>query len=129
MQRDNKTNPKIKHSKQLIGCFWPILCAVLFFAVVLSGCADSGSGGSNPTGNNDTGDLVVGLTDAESDFVKYEVDIVSLTLTKQNGAVVDALPVVTRVDFAQYVEMTEFLTAATIPVGRYVEAILRAGLQ
>lgn len=57
-------------------------------------------------------------------FVKYEVDIVSLTLTKQNGAVVDALPIVTRVDFAQYVEMTEFLTAATIPAGRYVEATL-----
>ena len=112
------------HWKQLIGCFWPILCTVLFFAAVLSGCSGSGSGGSNPTGDNDTGDLVVGLTDAESDFVKYEVDIVSLTLTKQNGAVVDALPVVTRVDFAQYVEMTEFLTAATIPVGRYVEANL-----
>ena len=37
---------------------------------------------------------------------------------------VEALPVATRVDFAQYVEMTEFLTAATIPVGRYVEAAL-----
>jgi len=124
MLRNNKANPTIMHWKQLIGCFWPVLCAFLVFAVVLSGCADSGSSGSNPTGDNDTGDLVVGLTDAESDFVKYEVDIVSLTLTKQNGAVVDALPVVTRVDFAQYVEMTEFLTAATIPVGRYVEATI-----
>jgi hypothetical protein len=109
----------------MIGCFWPFLCAALFFAVVLIGCSGSGSGGSNPTGDNDMGDLVVGLTDAESDFVKYEVNIVSLTLTKQNGAVVDALPVATRVDFAQYVEMTEFLTVATIPVGRYVEATLK----
>ena len=114
MLLNNKSNLSI--------LFWPILCAVLLFAVVLSGCSGSGSGGSNPTG--DTGDLVVGLTDAESDFVKYEVDVVSLTLTKQNGAVVDTLPVITRVDFAQYAEMTEFLTAATIPVGRYVEATL-----
>ncbi len=124
MLQNNKANPTIMHWKQLIGCFWPILCVVLLFAVILSGCSDSGSGGSSPTGDNDTGDLVVGLTDAESNFVKYEVDIVSLTLTKQNGAVVDALPVVTRVDFAQYVEMTEFLTAATIPAGRYTEATL-----
>ncbi len=77
---NNKANRAIMHWKQLIGCFWPILCTVLIFAVILSGCADSGSGGSNPTGGNDTGDLVVGLTDAESDFVKYDFDIVSLTL-------------------------------------------------
>ena len=118
MLRTSKANPAIEHWKHLIGRFRPILCAVLFFAVVLTGCSGGGSGGTNPTGENDTGDLVVGLTDAESDFVKYEADIVSLTLTKQNGTVVDALPVATRVDFAQYVEMTEFLTAAIILVGR-----------
>jgi Domain of unknown function (DUF4382) len=119
----NRTEkPAIFNRKTLNGHFGPILCAVLILAVVLSGCSGSGSGGSDPTA--DTGELVVGLTDAESDFVKYEVNVVSLTLTKQNGAEVDALPVATRVDFAQYVEMTEFLTAATIPVGRYVEAAL-----
>lgn len=122
MLPNNKGKPQI-FKKAFFGNFWTILCAVLFLVVTLSGCNDGGSGGSS-TGDSSTGELVVGLTDAESDFVKYEVDVVSLTLTKQNGEEIDTLPVVTRVDFAQYVEMTEFLTAATIPVGRYVEASL-----
>ena len=122
MLPNNKGKPQI-FKKAFFGNFWTILCAVLFLVVTLSGCNDGGSGGSS-TGDSSTGELVVGLTDAESDFVKYEVDVVSLTLTKQNGEEIDTLPVVTRVDFAQYVEMTEFLTAATIPVGRYVEATL-----
>jgi hypothetical protein len=50
------------------------------------------------------------------------VDVLSLTLTKKNGAVVEVLPVKTRVDFAQYTDMTEFLTAATVPTGEYVSA-------
>jgi hypothetical protein len=124
MLLDRKEKATIFNMKALIGYLWPFLCAVLFLVVALSGCSGGGSGTSNSVGDSDTGDLVVGLTDAESDFVKYEVNVVSLTLTKQNGAVVDALPVATRVDFAQYVEMTEFLTVATIPVGRYVEATL-----
>jgi hypothetical protein len=98
----------------------PLFVFVALFGLGLSGCFDS-SGGS---GGSDSGDVVIGLTDAASNFVKYEVDVVSLTLTKQNGAVVEALPLATRVDFAQYVEMTEFLTVATIPVGRYVKATM-----
>ncbi|MEQ1731828.1 MAG: metallophosphoesterase, partial [Vicinamibacterales bacterium] len=36
-----------------------------------------------------------------------------------------ALPVSTRVDFSQYVDLSEFLTAATVPVGTYVGGTLR----
>lgn len=68
------------------------------------------------------GEVVIGLTDAEGDFASYTVDVLSLTLTKANGAVVEALPLTTRVDFAQYTELTEFLTAATVPNGAYVKA-------
>ena len=68
------------------------------------------------------GEVVIGLTDAEGDFASYTVDVLSLTLTKANGAVVETLPLVTRVDFAQYTELTEFLTAATVPNGFYVKA-------
>src|SRR5262249_8865393 len=52
-------------------------------------------------------------------------DVESLTLTKQNGAVIETLPLTTRVNFADYVEMTEFFTAATIPSGTYISARMR----
>ncbi len=97
-----------------------VFIGAVLLALTLGGCSGSGSGGSDA----EDGTLVIGLTDAEGDFLRYEVDVVSLTLTKQNGAVVDALPVETRVDFSQYTEMIEFLTAATVPTGRYVKATL-----
>jgi hypothetical protein len=65
------------------------------------------------------------MTDAAGDFLSYTVDVESLTLTKQNGAVVETLPLKTRVDFADYVEMTEFFTAATVPSGTYTSARMR----
>lgn len=103
-----------------------VLFAGAFFLFILSGCSGSASGTSAGTEN---GTLVIGLTDGEGDFSRYEVDVVELTLTKQNGAVVNVLPVRTRVDFSQYVDMTEFLTAATVPTGRYVKATLKLDYQ
>lgn len=81
----------------------------------LSGCS---------TSEEKSGKIVIGLTDDEGDFVSYTVDVLFLTLTKSNGAVVNTLPLSTRVDFAQYTEMTEFLTAATVPSGAYTKATL-----
>lgn len=92
----------------------------------LAGCG-GGSGGSSSSGAGQTtsGEVVIGLTDAVGDFVSYNVDIVSITLTKAGGAVVETLPLTTRVDFAQYTEMTEFVTATTIPSGVYTGARIR----
>lgn len=90
-------------------------------ALGLAGCG--GSGGA--TADTTTGEVIVGLTDAPGDFLTYTVDVESLTLTKANGTVVETLPLRTRVDFAQYIELTEFFTAATIPSGIYVSATLR----
>ena len=73
----------------------------------------------------DCGTVYIGFTDADGDFLSYSVDVVSLTLTKANGAVVNALPVRQRVDFAQLVDMTELVTAATIPSGTYVKASIQ----
>jgi hypothetical protein len=102
-----------------------VLFSALFLIVssmYLGGC----SGGSEDSGTSggDTGEVVIGLTDAQGDFLTYTVHVLSLTLTKKNGAVVDTLPLETRVDFAQYTEMTEFLTAATVPSGVYVKAVM-----
>jgi len=71
-------------------------------------------------GSGSSGEVVIGLTDAEGDFLRYEVDVVALKLVRDDGLVVDALPVeATPVDFASLVEVTEFLTAATVPDGIY----------
>ena len=105
--------------------------AALSFAV--AGCgggggyADSNAPGSAPQGCDAAtcGTVYIGLTDADGDFLSYSVDVVSLTLTKANGAMVETLPVSTRVDFAQLVELSELVTAATIPIGDYVAGQIR----
>jgi hypothetical protein len=90
----------------------------LYGLIGLAGCS------SDSAGQTETGNITIGLTDAEGDFVTYAVDVVSLTLTHANGTVVEALPLTTRVDFAQYVDMTELLTAASVPLGAYKKATL-----
>src|SRR6266704_3612710 len=75
----------------------------------------------NPT---DEGVVAIGLTDAPGDFLTYTVDVTSLTLVKADGTFVQTLPQRTHVDFAQIVDLTEFMTGATIPAGSYVSATL-----
>jgi len=99
-----------------------VYLTILTMTAALSACNNSSNSDNNaPT----TGEVTIGLTDAPGDFTTYTVDVVSLSLTKANGAVVETVPVKTRVDFAQYTDMTEFLTAATIPSGTYVSATLK----
>ena len=93
---------------------------LLFISVSLVGCG--GSSGKGSEAEVGDGEVIIGLTDAEGDFASYTVDVLSLTLTRANGRVVETLPLSTRVDFAQYTEMTEFLTAAMVPNGAYVKA-------
>ena len=93
-------------------CVW---ACVMTAGLAVAGCSSGGSG--SDAANATTGQALVSLTDAAGDFLSYTVDVQSLTLTKLNGAVVETLPLTTRVNFADYVEMTEFFTAATIPSG------------
>src|SRR6185295_11669272 len=107
--------------------FWMLLIA----SATLFGCSGGGTDSSVPASSTqscdatDCGLLFLGITDADGDFLSYSVDVVSLTLKKANGAVVETLPVSTRVDFAQLVDLTEFVTAATVPNGTYVEGTMR----
>jgi hypothetical protein len=71
------------------------------------------------------GTLLVGITDADGDFLSYSVDVVSLSLTKADGTIVQTLPTRQRVDFAELVDLTELVTAATIPNGTYIRASIR----
>jgi hypothetical protein len=108
--------------------FGVLVMGFILLSLVVTGCGGGGDGGgssSSSGGQTPSGEVVIGITDAEGDFVSYSVDILSITLTKASGAVVETLPLRTRVDFAQYTEMTEFVTAATIPSGVYTGAKIR----
>jgi len=76
------------------------------------------------SGADDEGMVNVALTDAAGDFLSYTVDVTSLSLTKDDGKVVETLPQRTRVDFAQLTDLSEFVTAASVPSGTYVSATL-----
>jgi len=100
---------------------------LLSAVMLLSAC-----GGSEPTTDNnvtnasvqDVGQLQIAMTDAEGDFLSYTVDVQSILLTKANGDEIETVPLTTRIDFAEYTDMTEFFNIATIPVGVYVSAAL-----
>ncbi|NOY66366.1 MAG: DUF4382 domain-containing protein [Gammaproteobacteria bacterium] len=109
------SRPGLRSTRQQMSA-WLLTSILLIGFVFLTAC-----GG----GSTDTGEVQIGLTDAKGDFATYTVDVMSLTLTKQNGQVVETLPLNTRVDFAQYTDLTEFLTAATVPSGIYVKGTMR----
>ncbi len=98
---------------------------LLIVALFLAGCDGAGDGNAS----SEPGTLVVALTDAEGDFLSYTVDVVSLSMVKADGTVVETMPLSTRIDFAEYTEMTEFLTAATVPSGVYVKATMTVDYQ
>lgn len=82
--------------------------------------AGSGSFAPSPGGpRGDSGEVVIALTDAEGDFLTYAVDMASLTLVREDGTEVPAMPAATRVDFVQYRVLTEFVTATSVPPGVY----------
>jgi hypothetical protein len=113
------------------------LARLAAFSCALAFTACGGGGGMNshpPMANNptpaasctsDCGMVYISLTDADGDFLSYTVDVVSLKLKRANGAMIETLPATTRIDFAQYVDLTELFTAATVPNGAYVAATLR----
>jgi len=75
---------------------------------------------ADPATASECGSVIIGLTDADGDFASYTVDVSELTLERADGAIVNVLPNRTRIDFAQYVDLTEFISVATVPPGVYV---------
>ncbi len=105
-----------------------VMLMLIAIGFTLVGC----SGGSSvesvstepvPTQENN-GELLIAITDAEGDFISYTVDVVSLTLQKANGDLVETLPLSTRIDFTELTEVTEFLTIATVPAGNYESVVM-----
>jgi hypothetical protein len=62
------------------------------------------------------------MTDAAGDFLTYQVNLVSLQLTKADGTRVETLPATTTVDFVQLLDLCEILSTRQIPPGEYVAA-------
>ena len=111
---------------------WRTLAGVVLTALTLAGCGGSGGGSSSMTGSSDSsctgsscGTLMVAVTDAEGDFINYSVDVVSVTLQRQNGATVEMLPATTRVDFAQLTDLSDLLAASTLAPGEFVGGTIR----
>lgn len=104
---------------------------VFAIAVLAAGCSGSGGDGTasavgtgcdpaDPATHAECGTLLVGLTDADGDFVNYTVDVVKLSLETADGRIVETLPQSTRIDFTDYVDVTELVSAATVPPATYV---------
>jgi hypothetical protein len=89
---------------------------LMFLMVIGCGGSSSSSSSSSPT--------LIGLTDAQGDFLRYSVNVTALDLYKADGTVVHTLPLTTTVDFAQLTSMTEFLTANTVGVGTYTKVVM-----
>ncbi len=104
---------------------------LLAITVLAAGCGGSNGSGTDPAAgvecdpadpatHAECGTLLVGLTDADGDFLNYTVDVVKLTLETANGRRVETLPRSTRIDFTDYVDVTELVSAATVPPATYV---------
>ncbi len=89
-----------------------------------SGGSSSMNAGNGSMGAASTGTAMVSLTDAAGEFTSYLVTVDSLQLTRADGTVVETVPVATQVDFAHLVNLSEIISAAQVPVGRYVSASL-----
>ncbi len=124
---DTQTRSKKRIPVISYGWWQQIIVTSMVILLVLSGCSSSNNDPANNGGSE--GELLISMTDAPGGFSTYTVDVLSLTLTTASGAVVETLPVNTRVDFAQYADLTEFLTAATVPSARYVKATMQLDYQ
>jgi len=117
---------------------WAARSAVLITALMLAACGGGSSTVDNPppqpqaqscdpanaATHAECGTVFIALTDADGDFLNYTVDVVQLTLETADGRVVDTLPGRTRINFTDYVDLSELLTAATVPPATYVSGTI-----
>jgi hypothetical protein len=87
--------------------------------------ASSSCDPANPATHNDCGTVLIGLTDADGDFLNYTVDVLGLTLETAGGMAAEVMPSATRVNFTDYVDATELVAAAIVPPATYVAGTIR----
>jgi hypothetical protein len=91
--------------------------AACFAAIILAGC----HGQPNTSGY---GIAWVSLTDEPGDYTSYVVTIDSVTLTRNDGAVVTAVGTPEVVDMTQVHNIAELWSSGAIPEGTYVSATI-----
>ncbi|TDJ41933.1 MAG: hypothetical protein E2O49_01345, partial [Gammaproteobacteria bacterium] len=117
---------------------WTASSAVLISALMLAACGGGSSSVDNPppqpqaqscdpantATHAECGTVFISLSDADGDFLNYTVDVVQLTLETADGRVVNTLPRSTRINFTDYVDLSELLTVATVPPATYVSGTI-----
>lgn len=109
--------------------------AVLLAALIMTACGGGAGTSTTPEpqaacdpGNSAThdecGTVLIGLTDADGDFLNYTVDVLGLTLETAGGRTVEVIPETTRVNFTDYVDATELVAAAIVPPATYVSGTI-----
>lgn len=111
--------------------------SVFLTAAILAGCGGGGSPSAgmpeqtascdpdDPATFSECGTVLIALTDADGDFVSYAVDVLSLSLETANGRTVETLPNSTRINFTDYVDLTELVSMANVPPATYVAGTIR----
>ncbi|MBT8091462.1 MAG: hypothetical protein KJN77_00380, partial [Gammaproteobacteria bacterium] len=80
---------------------------------------------NDPGTFSECGSVLVALTDADGDFLNYAVDVMSLKLETANGRIVETLPNSTRMNFTDYVDLTELVSIANVPPAVYVAGTIK----
>jgi hypothetical protein len=78
----------------------------------------------NPATFAECGAVMVALTDADGNFLNYTVDVLSLKLETADGRIVETLPRTTRINFTDYIDLTELVSVAAIPPATYVSGTI-----
>jgi hypothetical protein len=79
----------------------------------------AGCGGNT---NVTYGTAVISVQDASGTFLSYQVGIDSITLTRNDGIVVEPLATPQTVDFTRITDIAELLGSPAVPIGTYVSA-------
>lgn len=113
------------------------LAALLLLSLGLGACGGGAGTSSNPpqpsaacdpadaSTTSECGTVLVAFTDADGDFLNYTVDVLSLSLQTADGRVVETLPRKARINFSDYVDLSELVTVATVPPATYVAGTVR----
>lgn len=96
-------------------------CLLLLAVFMLGAC---NSEDADMASESEKSTVYVSLTDADGDFLVYNVAVTSLSLTRNDGVEVELLPQSSELDFVQYVELSELFTAAQIPSGIYTSGTI-----
>jgi hypothetical protein len=95
---------------------WASCALVLGAAMLLAGC--------NANTNVVYGTAVVTLTDTPGDFTSYIVAIDSITLTRNDGLIIEPLSTPETVDLTKVHDLSELVEAPAFPIGTYTSLTL-----